>query len=396
MASCPGPSCVVFDSSLTDYDFGPAHPMSPLRVDLTMRLAGELGVTGPGGLLMVPATAADEDTIATVHDPRLIEAVQHAGRHPDEAQASFGLGTEDNPVFARMHEASAHVVGASLEAFRRVWSGEALHAANISGGLHHAMPDRASGFCIYNDVAVGIKHLLAQGAQRVAYVDVDVHHGDGVERIFWDDPRVLTISLHETGQMLFPGTGFPADVGGPDARGSAVNVALPPGTSDAGWLRAFHAVVPPLLREFRPDVLVTQHGCDSHADDPLAHLMLSVDGQRAAYLALHELAHEVAGGRWVATGGGGYALVGVVPRAWTHLLAIVGGRPLEPETETPGEWREHVRASLDLMAPFRMTDGRHPRYRDWSEGYDPDTWLDRAIHATRTEVFPLHGLDPQP
>ena len=256
-------------------------------------------------------------------------------------------------MFARMHEASAHVVGASLEAFRRVWSGEALHAANISGGLHHAMPDRASGFCIYNDVAVGIKHLLAQGAQRVAYVDVDVHHGDGVERIFWDDPRVLTISLHETGQMLFPGTGFPADVGGPDARGSAVNVALPPGTSDAGWLRAFHAVVPPLLREFRPDVLVTQHGCDSHADDPLAHLMLSVDGQRAAYLALHELAHEVAGGRWVATGGGGYALVGVVPRAWTHLLAIVGGRPLEPETETPGEWREHVRASLDLMAPFR-------------------------------------------
>ncbi|WP_121253212.1 acetoin utilization protein AcuC [Nocardioides ferulae] len=396
MASCPGPACVVFDSSLTDYDFGPAHPMSPLRVDLTMRLAGELGVTGPGGLMTVPAVAADEDTIATVHDPRLIEAVQQAGRTPSEAKASFGLGTEDNPVFARMHEASAHVVGASLEAFRRVWSGEVLHAANITGGLHHAMPDRASGFCIYNDVAVGIKHLLAQGAERVAYVDVDVHHGDGVERIFWDDPRVLTISLHETGQMLFPGTGFPVDLGGPDARGSAVNVALPPGTSDAGWLRAFHAVVPPLLREFRPDVLVTQHGCDSHADDPLAHLMLTVDGQRAAYLALHELAHEVAGGRWVATGGGGYALVGVVPRAWTHLLAIVGGRPLEPDTETPGGWREHVRASLDLTAPFRMTDGRHPRYRDWSEGYDPETWLDRAIHATRTEAFPLHGLDPMP
>ncbi len=195
-----------------------------------------------------------------------------------------------------MHHAAAHIVGASLEAFRQVWSGESLHAANISGGLHHAMPDRASGFCIYNDVALGISHLLDQGAERVAYVDVDVHHGDGVERIFWDDPRVLTISLHETGQMLFPGTGFPNDLGGPEALGSAVNVALPPGTGDGGWLRAFHAVVPPLLREFRPEVLVTQHGCDSHVEDPLAHLMLTVDGQRAAYLALHDLAHEVCDG----------------------------------------------------------------------------------------------------
>ena len=214
-----------------------------------------------------------------------------------------------------MHVASAHVVGASLEAFRQVWSGESLHSVNIAGGLHHAMPDRASGFCIYNDVAVGIKQLLADGVERVAYVDIDVHHGDGVESIFWDDPRVLTISLHETGQMLFPGTGFATDTGGEHAEGTAANVALPPGTSDAGWLRAFHAVVPPLLREFRPDVLVTQHGCDSHMNDPLAHMMLSVDGQRAAYLALHELAHEVSGGKWVVTGGGGYSIIDVVPRA---------------------------------------------------------------------------------
>ena len=192
-------------------------------------------------------------------------------------------------------------------------SGESLHSASIVGGLHHAMADRSSGFCIYNDIAVGIQHLLDSGVERVAYVDVDVHHGDGVEKIFYDDPRVLTISLHETGQMLFPGTGFPQDTGGAGAEGTAVNVALPPGTADGGWLRAFHAVVPPLLREFEPQVLVTQHGCDSHMEDPLAHLMLSVDGQRAAYLALHELAHEVCDGKWVVTGGGGYALVEVVP-----------------------------------------------------------------------------------
>ncbi|WP_244931236.1 acetoin utilization protein AcuC [Nocardioides sp. W7] len=395
MPACEGPATVVFDSSLTEYNFGPAHPMSPLRVDLTMRLATELGVVGAGALRTVPAPIADADLLATVHDPAMIEAVMRAGSTvaPDEA---FGLGTDDNPVFAGMHDAASHVVGATVEAFRQVWSGEALHSASICGGLHHAMPERASGFCIYNDVAVGIRSLLDQGAQRVAYVDVDVHHGDGVEKIFWDDPRVLTISLHETGQMLFPGTGFAHDIGGPATQGSAVNVALPPGTGDGGWLRAFHAVVPELLREFKPEVLVTQHGCDSHAEDPLAHLMLTVDGQRAAYLALHDLAHEVAGGRWVVTGGGGYALVEVVPRAWTHLLGIVGGRPVDPMTETPGGWREYVDEYLGRTAPYRLTDGRTPAYRDWREGYDPDTWLDRAVHATRMEVFPLHGLDPMP
>jgi acetoin utilization protein AcuC len=258
------------------------------------------------------------------------------------------------------------------------------------------MRDRASGFCVYNDVAVGIQWLLDQGAKRVAYVDVDVHHGDGVEQIFWDDPRVLTISLHETGQMLFPGTGFPDDLGGEGAEGAAVNVALPPGTADAGWLRAFHAVVPELVREFAPDVLVTQHGCDSHAADPLAHLMLSVDGQRAAYLALHDLAHEAAGGRWVATGGGGYALVEVVPRAWTHLLAIVGGAPLDPATETPESWRAYVHERTRVVAPTALTDGHVPGYRPWADGYDPETWLDRAVNATRHAVYPLHGLDPLP
>jgi acetoin utilization protein AcuC len=387
---------VVFDPTLTAYDFGASHPMSPLRVDLTMRLAEELGVVGPGALATVPAPVADDELVATVHDPAYIDAVKLAGKEPHRLIVERGLGTEDNPNFEGMHEASAHVVGATVEAARRVWTGDVLHAANISGGLHHAMPDRASGFCVYNDVAVGIRWLLDQGARKVAYVDVDVHHGDGVEHVFYDDPRVLTISLHETGQMLFPGTGFSSDVGGPGAEGGAVNVALPPGTADAGWLRAFHAVVPPLLREFAPDVLVTQHGCDSHIDDPLAHLMLTVDGQRAAYEALHDLAHEVCDGRWVATGGGGYAVVDVVPRAWTHLLAIVGGRPLDPETPTPEGWRAHVQHLLGRSGPHRMTDGRTPAYRDWSTGYDPAVWLDRAIASTREAVFPLHGLDHLP
>ena len=392
---CSGPSSVVFDSTLTAYDFGPSHPMSPIRVDLTIRLARELGVLDR--LAIVPAPFADDAQIATVHDAELIDAVTRAGKDPGSIGFDdHGLGTDDNPVFADMHLAAAHVVGASLEAFRQVHSGESLHSANIAGGLHHAMRDRSSGFCIYNDVAVGIQWLLDQGVERVAYVDVDVHHGDGVEAIFYDDPRVLTISLHETGQMLFPGTGFPLDSGGPGAEGTAVNVALPAGTADAGWLRAFHAIVPPLVRAFEPEVLVTQHGCDSHMEDPLAHLMLSVDGQRASYLALHDLAHEVCRGRWVVTGGGGYALVEVVPRAWTHLLAIVSGQPVDPGTDTPAAWRDHVRTTLGRQAPFRMTDGRAPAWRDWSEGYDPGALLDRSIQATRTEVFPWHGLVPDP
>jgi acetoin utilization protein AcuC len=395
---CAGPSTVVFDPTLTEYDFGPQHPMAPIRVDLTMQLAHELGVTDAGkqgGLTVVPAPHATLEQIATVHDAALIEAVERAGR-TGAAELQVGLGSDDNPVFLGMHEAAAHVVGATLEAFRLVRTGEALHAANITGGLHHAMPDRASGFCVYNDVAIGIRSLLDQGVERVAYVDVDVHHGDGVEAVFWDDPRVLTISLHESGQFLFPGTGFSGDVGGEGAEGSAANVALPPGTSDSGWLRAFHAVVPELVRAFEPEVLVTQHGCDSHADDPLAHLMLSVDGQRAAYLALHDLAHEVAGGRWVATGGGGYALVDVVPRAWSHLLAVVSGTPLDPSVATPEAWRAYVREKVGAQAPRLMTDGRDPSYRPWSEGYDPGAWLDREVNATRTAVFPLHGLDPLP
>jgi len=390
---CFGPSVVVYEPDFAEYDFGPEHPMAPLRVDLTMRLAQGLGVLDR--LQVVSAPVATLDQLATIHSPGYIEAVERAGTslEPDEFH---GLGTEDDPVFPQMHRASAHIVGASIEACRRVWEGEAIHGANVMGGLHHAMRDRASGFCIYNDVAVGIQWLLDHGAERIAYVDVDVHHGDGVERAFYDDPRVLTISLHETGQMLFPGTGFPEENGGPEARGAAVNVALPPGTADHGWLRAFHAVVPDLVREFKPEIIVTQQGCDSHAEDPLAHLMLSVDGQREAYLLFHELAHELCGGKWVAFGGGGYAIVDVVPRAWTHLLSVVAGNPLPTSSATPEEWREHIKEHFGVLAPREMTDGKVPYYRHWREGYDPGTWLDRQINATRQAVFPLHGLDPFP
>jgi len=391
----PAAACVVLDERDAAYDFGAAHPLAPIRLELTMRLARDLGVIDGDEMVEVGAEAADDDTLATVHTPEYIDAVR-AVRGPADTNLMLGLGTADNPTFAHMHRASALVAGASIEAARRVWTGQALHAVNVSGGLHHAMPGLASGFCIYNDVALAISWLLANGAQRVAYIDVDAHHGDGVQEIFYHDRRVLTVSIHEGPQTLFPGTGLPTEVGGEGAEGSSVNIALPPGTADAGWLRAFHAVVPQVVAAFKPDIIVSQQGCDSHMDDPLTHLMLSVDGQRASYLAICDLADQVCGGRWVATGGGGYSVLDVVPRAWTHLLSIVAGRPLDPHTPTPEQWRARVQELRGRPAPLSMTDGRATANKPWADGYDPASWLDRSILAARTAVFPLHGLDPMP
>jgi acetoin utilization protein AcuC len=388
---------VLWDDKLSSYDFGPTHPLNPVRVELTMALAREFGVLTHPNVEVEAFDSADDDLLRLVHGDDYLSAVKKAGA-TGTADPAFGLGTPDNPVFPGMHEASALVAGATVAAAAAVWSGQAEHAANVAGGLHHAMSRSASGFCVYNDPAVAIAWLLAEGVRRVAYVDVDVHHGDGVQAAFYQDPRVLTISLHESPRTLFPGTGFPHETG---AEGTSVNVALPAGTGDAGWLRAFHAVVPQLLRAFEPEILVTQQGCDCHLLDPLAHLALTVDGQRAAYQALHRLAHEITGGRWVLTGGGGYELVQVVPRAWTHLLAEAAGHPIDPLTLTPGPWREFVRVRTGATAPQRMTDrsagdgdGTAMEVQTWENGYDPANAVDRAVLATRRAVFPEHGLDP--
>ena len=213
---------LVHSEELTKYDFGPDHAMGPGRVRNAISLARHLGVLDR--LDVVEPPAIDLPLLQTVHTPAYIAAVE-AGL-PDPA---YGLGTTDNPVFPEMHKITATVVMATVEAARSVWESEALRAANISGGLHHAMPSATSGFCIYNDIAVAIRWLLDHGCERVGYVDVDVHHGDGVQAIFYDDPRVMTVSLHETPTMLFPGTGFPHETGGPGAEGTAVNIALPPG-----------------------------------------------------------------------------------------------------------------------------------------------------------------------
>ena len=371
---------------MAGYDFGPSHPLAPVRVTLTMELASALGVLEDAAV-RAPSPASDAELLL-VHDPGYIAAVR-AG----EPAFWYGLGTPDDPVFDGMHEASALIAGGTLAAARAVWEGAAAHGASVAGGLHHAMRRQASGFCIYNDPAIAIEWLLSAGASRVAYVDLDVHHGDGVQAAFYEDPRVLTISLHEHPATLFPGTGLATESGSGDARGYAVNVPLPAGTGDAGWLRALDAIVPPLLREFRPDVLVSQHGCDTHRLDPLAHLELSIDAQRRAAVLMHDLAHETAGGRWLCTGGGGYQRVQVVPRIWTHLLAIAAGQPVDPSTAVPESWRSLATSLAGENAPSLMTDGADAVFRPVADsGVDPGDPVDRAIMNTQRAVFSWHGL----
>jgi acetoin utilization protein AcuC len=338
------------------YDFGPQHPLQPIRVVLTVALIRACGLTDLDHVVTLPPEPFSDDDVTRLHTPDYVETVKRLSADPDPGgDLRYGLGYGDNPVFAGMHEASLAVCGMSVAAAKAVWEGRAAHAFNPAGGLHHAMPSRASGFCIYDDPAFAIDWLLRHGADRIAYVDVDTHHGDGVQAMFYEDPRVLTISLHESGRYLFPGTGFPDEIGAGDARGTSLNVPFAPATPGGVWLEAFDAVVPPAVDAFDADVLVTQLGCDTHVTDPLAHLALTTDDYAAIARRLHDLAHTHCRGRWVATGGGGYQVASVVPRAWTVYFAELAGAPLPDRV--PGDWIEHAEQAVGDRPPATFLDG---------------------------------------
>ena len=393
-AGAPYPTRLFWDPSLLQYDFGEQHPMRPSRLEATYRLVQEFGLDRGENVTVEAPEVVPDEVLNLVHPQSYVDAVRALSADPFLELPGCGLGTQDTPAFPGVHEASARLVGGTYQGAAALLAGEAVRAVNFSGGMHHAHAEHASGFCVYNDCAVGIQHLLDQGVRRVAYVDVDGHHGDGTQSIFYDDPRVLTISLHETGMSLFPGTGFANESGSGEAAGTVVNVALPTASDDAMWLRAFDAVVPPLLRQFGPEVLLSQHGCDSHFTDVLTHLRISVDAQRQAAVALAGLADELCEGRWIATGGGGYDCYDVVPRSWTHLVGVASGRPLDVGAAVPGPWREHVRQRWGAQAPRTMGDGVDLWWRSWESGFDPGDETDRTIMATRKEIFPHWGLDP--
>ena len=375
---------VWYGSDAPVYDLGPQHPLRFPRVVLTRDLIHAYGLIDGTRVVETAARSASEDELLLVHTERYLDAVRRAGHGESGPWWEFGFGPGDNPVFPAMHEASARVAGATLVAAEAVLSARAEHAFNPAGGLHHAMPERASGFCVYDDPAIAIAWLLANGVERVAYVDVDVHHGDGPQAIFYDDPRVLTISVHQSGATLFPGTGFVDEVGSVDARGSSVNIPLPPFTGEELWLDAFRRVVPPLVEAFRPGVLVTQLGCDTHHTDPLANLLLTTGAYRETARILHELAHRAAGGRWVATGGGGYQWAGVVPRAWTLYFAEMAGVALPDDL--PAEWVEQASAEAGRPVPAALSE---PAV-DGPPG-DREA-VDHVVDQIRQTVFPLHDL----
>ncbi|MCA1729386.1 MAG: acetoin utilization protein AcuC [Actinobacteria bacterium] len=332
-----GRGVFVHDAALEEYGFGGDHPFNPVRLRMTIELCESLGLLD-GYPFVAPEPATEED-LRTVHYASYVRRVQLAGRGEGnlEELVQYGLGTQDNPIFPDVHFACAHVVGGTLRAARLVMDGEAEHALSISGGLHHALRAKASGFCIYNDAGVAIARLKEEHPGiKIAYVDTDVHHGDGVQWMFYDDPDVLTVSMHESGRYLFPGTGGLKETGQREGHGYSVNLPLEPFTQDASFIECFEAVVPEVLRAFGPDLILSQNGCDGHALDPLGHLSATTRVYEHVPRRVHDLAHELCGGLWVATGGGGYDIWRVVPRAWTALWAAVSHQEM-PDV-MPEDW----------------------------------------------------------
>ena len=370
----------IYTADYARFDYGPTHPLRNVRLRLTHDLIQAHGLLRLPNTRTLETRPAGLEEMAAFHDGGYLEVLRRADAGELRGNPyAYGLGTGDNPIFPGMYEWSALLTGASLQAMELVAAGQVDVAFNIAGGLHHAHRAKASGFCYVDDPAVIIAHLAERGL-RVAYVDIDVHHGDGVQFGFYDTDRVLTISLHESGFSLFPGTGFVEETGQGKGQGFSVNVPLAPGTDDEIFVWAFDAVVPPLLRAFAPDILVTQLGTDTHRTDPLANLCLTTRGFAHAVRGF-----RAAGRPWIALGGGGYDVANV-PRAWTLAWAFMNDA--EPPAGVPEAYRAACRA-LDLRAdplldePHRTT-GR-AKETAWAFARD-------QVARGRQLIFPHHGL----
>jgi acetoin utilization protein AcuC len=374
-------TALIHSDAYTRFDYGAEHPLRMERLGLTFDLMDACGLTRlPATRVLAPAAAPDA-ALREFHTPEYLAVLRAAGAgEPVPDAARYGLGPGDNPIWPGLFEASALACGGSILAAELVAQGEVARAFAFAGGLHHAMPDRASGFCYLNDAVLAIAALRRHGL-RVAYVDIDAHHGDGVQAAFYRSADVLTVSTHERGDRLFPGTGAVEELGEGPGRGFAVNLPLNPYTDDGVYLDAFEAVVPPVVRAFRPDVVVAQLGIDGHRTDPLTHLALSVDGFTEAVRRILRLAPRV-----VALGGGGYDL-GNVARAWTAAWALMNEVTLPPELPPAFV----ARAARYLGE--RQTLGDPPVVLPLDVVRAARDFAERQVAKIRRAVFPLLGVD---
>ena len=343
----------VYAPELGGYELSAEHPFKPLRLELTRTLLEACDLLSEVQIALPdPFT---ETQLLTLHDPAFVAAVKAAssGTMPEDA-LQYGLGTSDNPVSLGLHDAILRICGATLTAVRLVASGQVTRALSLSGGLHHASRAKMSGFCTYNDVALAIYEAVTQYGLRVAYLDLDAHHGDGVQELFYTSGEVMTVSVHESGRYLFPGTGFTYELGRGAGRGKSVNVPLEPFTEDASYLETLGAVLPEALGAFKPDLIVLQAGADMHRYDPLTDLHLSVQGVSESYRLVSRLADEFCGGRLVATGGGGYDPYRTVPRVWAQLWGALTDQTV-PE-KVPAAWRKRWQDTLSVELPATFAD----------------------------------------
>lgn len=345
-------SAFVFSGELLNYHFHSDHPFNQKRVLLAKELL-ENSNTLECKDIIEPRLASEED-LQLFHDRAYIEAVKKAGRGEltETEGLEYGLGTEDTPMFPDMHEASSYLVGGTLTAVDAVLEGQVNHALHLGGGLHHGFKRKASGFCIYNDGAVAIKYIREKFDLRVLYIDTDAHHGDGVQWAFYDDPNVCTLSIHETGRYLFPGTGNVNERGVKEGHGYAFNLPVDAFTQDESFSQLYESAFRSIAAFFRPDVIVTQNGADAHCLDPLTHLCTTMTVYEKIPSLAHKLAHEYCNGKWIALGGGGYDMWRVVPRAWAQIWNVMKtGEPACGAIPAAwlGKWQQDSPVSLPIQ-----------------------------------------------
>lgn len=330
----------IYSPEQLDYKFSETHPFNQKRLQLTMDLLKQINALQPEQIKT--ARVATDEELLLGHDAAYIDIVKRAGHgelRNGEGEV-YGIGTEDTPIFKNMHEASAMFVGGTLTACDYVMQGKANHALNLGGGLHHGFHGKASGFCIYNDSTVAIKYMQKKYDARILYIDTDAHHGDGVQWSFYDDPNVCTLSIHETGRYLFPGTGAVTERGNGEGYGTSFNIPLDAFTEDGSFLEVYETAIREVIAHFKPDVILTQNGADAHYFDPLTHLYSTIKTYEVIPKIAHELAHEFCEGRWIAVGGGGYDIWRVVPRAWSMVWLAMTNQQV-PTGAIPQEWLDN-------------------------------------------------------